>query len=272
MSRTQTWEVHALKYAHLPRLLREVSIFADAHDGALAPMDYFVWVAIPLGEDGERLIGGKPVVIDTGFGEEAANRRGRKMLASPDKTLAQIGVDAAAVEDVIITHLHYDHVGNWMLFPKARFHLQDAEMQFATGRHMRHGAFRMAYEVEEVVAMVRQNHAGRMVFHDGDEELAPGLSVHLIGGHTMGIQCVRVMTRNGPLVLASDTSHYYWGIEKRELFHIVFNVADMLTGYEKLEQLAGGERSMVVPGHDAEVFKRYPVSKPGMEGVGVRLD
>ena len=46
----------------------------------------------------------------------------------------------------------------------------------------------------------------------------------------------------------------------------------MLNGYERLEKLADGQRNMVVPGHDAEVFKRYPVSKPGMEGVGIRLD
>jgi glyoxylase-like metal-dependent hydrolase (beta-lactamase superfamily II) len=272
MSRTSTWEVHAVKYAHLPRLLREVSIFADAHDGSLAPMDYFVWVAIPLGEDGERLIGGRPIVIDTGFHADVAERRGRKMLASPDKTLAKLGVDAAAIEDVIITHLHYDHVGNWHLFPKARFHLQEREMQFATGKHMRHGAFRYAFEVEEVVAMVRQNFAGRLVFHDGDGEVAPGLSVHLIGGHTMGIQCVRIDTRNGPLVLASDTSHYYWGIEKRELFHIVFNVADMLAGYERLERLALGQIGMIVPGHDAEVLRRYPASSHELEGMAVRLD
>jgi hypothetical protein len=52
------------------------------------------------------------------------------------------------------------------------------------------------------------------VFHDGDEEIQPGLSVHLIGGHTMGIQSVRVMTRNGWLVLASDASHYFWGVRR----------------------------------------------------------
>jgi glyoxylase-like metal-dependent hydrolase (beta-lactamase superfamily II) len=269
---TPIWEVHALRYAHLDRLLREVSIFADPHDGALAPMDYFVWVAIPMDQDGRRMVGARPVVIDSGFNAATAKKRGRNFLRCPTETMRAIGVDAGAVEDLIVTHLHYDHIGNWDLFPKARFHLQDKEMQFATGREMRHPLFRYAFEVEDIVGMVRENHKGRVAWHDGDGEVAPGLSVHLIGGHTMGIQCVRIMTRNGPLVLASDTSHYYWGFEKADLFHIVFDVSKMLSGYETLDRLAEGRREMIVPGHDAEVMKRYPVSAPGLEGFAVRLD
>jgi hypothetical protein len=88
----------------------------------------------------------------------------------------------------------------------------------------------------------------------------------------MGIQSVRVMTRNGWLVLASDASHYFWGIRDNKLFSIVFSVADMLAGYDKLKKLADGNVEMVIPGHDAEVTRRYPASKPGLEGICVRLD
>ena len=120
--------------------------------------------------------------------------------------------------------------------------------------------------------MVRALYGKRVVFHDGDEEIQPGLSVHLIGGHTMGIQSVRIMTRNGWLVLASDASHYFWGINNDKLFAIVYSVADMLAGYDKLKKLADGRIEMVIPGHDAEVTKRYPASKKGLEGVSVRHD
>jgi hypothetical protein len=40
------------------------------------------------------------------------------------------------VLDVVITHMQYDHAGNIALFPRARFHVQDAEMAFCTGRSM----------------------------------------------------------------------------------------------------------------------------------------
>ncbi|TSA12637.1 MAG: MBL fold metallo-hydrolase, partial [Betaproteobacteria bacterium] len=56
-------------------------------------------------------------VIDTGFDAQVAERRGRKMLLSPDIGLQRLGVTAAQVREVIITHLHYDHVGNFALFP-----------------------------------------------------------------------------------------------------------------------------------------------------------
>ena len=77
-----------------------------------------------------------------------AERRGRKMLLAPDIGLRRLGVDAAEVRDVIITHLHYDHVGNFDLFPAATFHVQDLEMHYATGRHMAQPVFGGAFEVE----------------------------------------------------------------------------------------------------------------------------
>jgi glyoxylase-like metal-dependent hydrolase (beta-lactamase superfamily II) len=235
-------------------------------------MDYFVWVAIPLDEAGHRAIGGKPIVIDTGFNSKVGKQRGREVVKNPADLLLDVGVDAREVEDVIVTHLHYDHIGNWDRFPKARFHVQDKEMQFATGRHMCKAPFRHAYECDDIVGMVKALYADRVVFHDGDEIIAPGISVHLIGGHTMGIQSVRIMTRNGWLVLASDASHYFWGVQNDKLFAIVYSVADMLAGYDKLKKLAEGRIEMVIPGHDAEVTKRFPASAPGLDGRCVRLD
>jgi glyoxylase-like metal-dependent hydrolase (beta-lactamase superfamily II) len=109
--------------------------------------------------------------------------------------------------------MHYDHVGTFFDFPAAQFHLQDAEMSFATGRYMRHGRFNHGYEVDDVVGMVKLVFKDRVHFHNGSAELAPGVSVHHIGGHTAGLQCVRVATQRGQVVLASDTSHYYEHME-----------------------------------------------------------
>ena len=270
MRSTPIYEVHAIKYAHLPRKAWEVQITPDPHDADF-PMDYFVWVAIPLDEEGKRTIGGKPIVIDTGFNAPVGKKRGREVKRNPADLLGDLGIDAKEIEDVIITHLHYDHVGNWDKFPKARFHLQDKEMQFATGRHMCQDPFRHAFEVDDIVGMVRAVYGKRVVFHDGDEEIQPGLSVHLIGGHTMGIQSVRVMTRNGWMVLASDASHYYENMEAGRPFPIVHDVGAMLDGYDRLIALAS-DPSAIVPGHDPLVLERYPAAGPGLEGIAVRLD
>jgi glyoxylase-like metal-dependent hydrolase (beta-lactamase superfamily II) len=270
MRSTPVYEVHAVKYAHLPRKAWEVQITPDPHDADF-PMDYFVWVAIPLDESGNR--DRRQADRDRHrLQRPVGKKRGREVKTNPADLLAHLGVDAKEVEDVIITHLHYDHVGNWDRFPKARFHLQDKEMQFATGRHICHGTFRHAFEVEDIVGMVRAVYGKRVVFHDGDEEIAPGISVHLIGGHTMGMQSVRVMTRNGWLVLASDACALLLGHRGRKLFAIVYSSPTLLAGYDKLQKLADGRLEMVVPGHDAEVMKRYPPSRDDLKGVAVRLD
>jgi glyoxylase-like metal-dependent hydrolase (beta-lactamase superfamily II) len=225
-------------------------------------LDYYVWLARSST---------RTVVIDTGFSESAGRRRKRELLRPPVESLKLLGVDAGEVRDVLITHLHYDHVGNFDQFPKATFHLQDLEMSYATGRHMAVGHFAYAYEVEEVVGMVRRVYQGRVTFHDGDAEIAPGLTVHHIGGHTLGLQSVRVWTRVGWVVLASDASHYYANMEENRPFPIVMDVAKMADGWRKLRTLASAPQH-VVPGHDPLVMQRYRAPRPDLEGIAVRLD
>ena len=87
----------------------------------------------------------------------------------------------------------------------------------------------------------------------------------------MGMQCVRVMTARGPVVLASDATHYYENMERVAPFPIVYNVADMVRGYEIMRGLAESP-AHVIPGHDPKVMERYPAPKPDLDGIVVRLD
>ena len=262
MSRPDTYEVFAIRYASLfGRKASENFIGGDPHEAA-SDLDYFVWLARS---------GSRTFVVDTGFEPAVGARRGRAMIAAPDQGLARLGVDAKGVKDVVITHLHYDHVGNFGLFPGATFHLQDDEMAYATGRHMAQRFFSQAYEVDEVVAMVREVYKGRVRFHDGDVELAPGFSLHRVGGHTRGLQVVRVRTRIGWIVLASDASHLYANMNETRPFPIVYDVPRMVEGYRRLRELADAPE-LIVPGHDPLVMRRYPPASAGLEGMAVRLD
>ena len=258
---TAQYEVYAIKYAHHARTAKENFLGGDPHDGPM-PMDYFVWLARGAGRE---------IVIDTGFNVAVAAKRGRRVSLPVEQGLARMGVDAATVKDVAITHLHYDHVGNFDLFPAATFHLQDLEMQYATGRCMAVEAMRHAYELEDVVGMVRRVYAGRVRFHHGEGEIAPGVTLHHVGGHTMGLQVVRVATRRGWVVLASDASHYYANMEQSRPFPIVYNVGDMVEGWRKARALAESSEH-VIPGHDPQVLERYPAPAPALAGVVARLD
>ena len=163
MSGDDTWEVYAIQYAHRPDRYRYETFITNAwtdplHD-TLQPISYYVWAIV----NRERAF-----VVDTGFDARELERRRResgdrwqpRMLCSPAEGLAKIGVDAATVRDVVVTHLHFDHAGSLEDFPAARFHLQELEMRYATGPHMAHSFFNGAYSVGHVTRMVEHVYEG----------------------------------------------------------------------------------------------------------------
>lgn len=255
------YDVYAVKYAERAGTRGEHFLGGDPHSDESMSMDYFVWAVVG---------GGRTWVVDTGFGALDAERRHRVLLRTAADGLALIGIDAATAGDVIITHLHYDHVGGFDQFPNARFHIQDREVAYATGRNMTYPALSRAFTAQHIADFVLAVHAGRVLFHDGSAELAPGLSVHHVGGHTDGQQVVRVWTRQGWLVLASDASHYYENFQDGRPFPFVFNVGDMLGGYRTMRELADHD-DLIVPGHDPLVLDRFPPVSDDLAGIACRL-
>lgn len=254
-------EIYAIRYAHHDRMAAENFLHGDAHD-LLQPLAYFVWAIV--GPHGT-------FIVDTGFDRSMADKRGRTLLRPVAEGLKAVNITPGEVDDVIVTHLHYDHCGNHDLFPRAKYHLQEVEMAYSTGRCMCHAEMRIPFEVDDVVAMVRKVFEERVVFHDGSEQIAPGITVHHVGGHSKGLQCVRVNTRRGHVVLASDASHLYDHFEQGRVFPITYSVAETLEGYATLRKLADS-MDHIVPGHDPQVLERYPAAGPGLDNWIVRLD
>ena len=254
------YEILALRYAAVERRARENFLSTEVPDAPM-PMDYFVWAIRGAGRD---------IVVDTGFTAAAAQARKRRYLHCPIEALGKLGIDPQSVPDVVLTHLHYDHAGNLGRFPAAKFHLQEAEAQFATGPFMLDATRRHAYDIEDVVAAVRTIYAGRVVFHRDSAELLPGVTLHHVGGHTAGLQVVRVHTARGWVVLASDATHFYENMRTRNPFPIVHDIGAMLEGYRLLEALADGP-DHIIPGHDPAVARRFP-RVPGLDFEAVRLD
>jgi glyoxylase-like metal-dependent hydrolase (beta-lactamase superfamily II) len=258
----EPFEVFALHYARHGERKNSDNFLGGASDTPGSDLAYYVWVA----RRSDRVF-----VIDTGFGPQAATERGRELFEVPADRLKRVGIEASQVEDVILTHLHYDHAGTLGAFPNARFHVQDHEASFATGRCMCHGVLRHPYDVEDVVSFVRALYGGRVVFHDGNAEIVPGLSVHRVGGHTAGLQVVRIWTRRGWVVLSSDAAHLFANLDNTAPFPIVHDVAAMMEGYRMLHQLADS-RDHIVVGHDPSVMDIYRAPSRELDSVAVRLD
>ena len=262
MGSNQTYEVFALRYAEsIDRKRGDNFKVTDDHDAPM-PLDYFVWVV----RNDERTI-----VVDTGFGEMEARQRGRRLLQTPVQALERLQVDANTVEDVVITHLHYDHAGSLAEFPGARFHLQESEMAFATGPAMLDKNERWPFSVGDVCEMVQMLYEDRLVFHAEDAEIAPGITLHRLPGHTAGMQVVRVATRRGVIVLASDATHFYENFARRSAFSVCWSEEQMLESFTRLEDLADSE-DHIIPGHDPLVRSLYPAPTAELEGWICRLD
>lgn len=256
-----TYEVLAVRYAENARQSSENFIGGDLHDRPM-PLDYFVWV---IRNDT------RTVIVDSGFNPDSGSRRARKLVTPVNEALEAVGVVPATIKDVITTHMHYDHAGNNDLFPDACFHMQETEMSFATGPCMCHAHANHPYEADDVAGMVRRVYAGQVSFRSGDGELFPGITVHHIGGHSRGLQCVRVQTERGPIVLASDATHHYDHMALGKVFPTCDSVSDALHGYNRLRAL-GGDASRIIPGHDPEVMRRYPAYSEATKEIAVKLD
>ena len=255
------YELYAIRYATNGKRTRGQNFIFEARPSAPQPMDFYSWVAI--GEAGT-------FVIDTGMAKAKAEKHGHEYLHCPIDTLRMLGVVPEQVTQVIITHLHYDHIGNVDAFRKARFELQKAEMDFVVSPFMQKSWCRRAYEVDEIVRFIELLHSDRLVLHGPDKQIAPGLSVHLVGGHCAGQEIVRVWTKRGWVVLASDALHYYEELERGVPFTVAFSIADMLTAHARIRELADSDAHIIVS-HDPILMDRYPPARPELAGRALRL-
>jgi glyoxylase-like metal-dependent hydrolase (beta-lactamase superfamily II) len=255
------YELFALRYATRGGHRPEFFLATDVHDEPLS-IDYYVWLARRPGH---------VCLIDTGFSVATGRKRRRELLRDPIEALSLLGTDSSEVQDVVLTHFHYDHAGNVDRLPNARFHVQDREMQYATGRHMAHKVLNASYDPKEVGTLVEKVFQGKVQFHDGDAMLSDGIALHRVGGHTMGMQVVRVFTQRGWVVLASDASLFYEGYLCCQPTRVLFHLGDTMQGYERIRAIAESD-DHVVPGHDVRVMQIYAPPSPALDGIAVRLD
>jgi glyoxylase-like metal-dependent hydrolase (beta-lactamase superfamily II) len=255
------YEIYAIKYGERMGTRGQTFVGGDPHDAPLA-MDYFVWVLRH---------GDEATVVDVGFSRAEGEKRGRTFLRCPTEGLGLIGVDAEKVRNVIITHMHYDHAGNLELFPNAQFHIQDAEMAYVTGRAMTHKRLRHSFALPDVVQMVSLIYGDRVEFHDGEEELMPGVRLHPMPGHSRGLQSLTVNTARGTVVVASDAAHYYESFQDEIVFSTHEDMFKLVEGYRRLRKLAPND-DHIIPGHDPLVLKKYPAPSSDLEGIVARVD
>jgi glyoxylase-like metal-dependent hydrolase (beta-lactamase superfamily II) len=259
-----TYEVLAVRYgtlaSHKGDLYYRWASYGEP-DGP-ASMAYYFWVLRG---------GGRTILVDTGFDPRAAERRGRTCLVPPLDALAELGIAPQDVSTVVVTHLHYDHVGNLHAFPEAELVVPARELEFWTGPLAARSQFAPHVEPDEIAYVQRAAAEGRVRLTDGTEEILDGVLAIGVGGHSPGQQVTVVEAEGGAVALASDAVHLYEELERDRPFAVIHDLERMYAAYDVLKGLARTRGAVVVPGHDPEVFARHGGDDNAISRVAVRI-
>lgn len=260
---TATHEVIAVRYA--TRVATRAEVFhgdAGPEGDAAMAMDYFFWVL--------RGAAGGVIVVDSGFRREVGAAMGRTMLVEPGVALRRLGITPSEVQTVVITHLHYDHIGNLDLFPGARLVVAAADLDFWSGPLDEWPQFRPYVRAEEVARVQEAVTEGRVQLVEDALEVAPGVRALRVGGHSPGQLVLVVETEAGDVVLASDAVHYYEELEHGRPFALFVDLAETRAAYDTVRELVAGGDRLLVAGHDPLVAQRFPVI-PGDHEFALRI-
>jgi glyoxylase-like metal-dependent hydrolase (beta-lactamase superfamily II) len=245
------YEAYALRYGTAAstrdsRFHRYASRFDDGAEHI--QMDFYFWLV--RNDD-------RTILVDCGSSAEQTHFPHYGHTTHPVELLARMGVAPADVDHIILSHLHFDHIGNAGLFPKATFTIARAELDFWTGPFSQKPDIGTGGIPAEVDAIRRLVASGRMNLIDDETEVFPGVSVTPIRGHTPGLLITTVATSRGQVVLASDAAHYYEEFERDIPFWLFTDLEGMYRGYEHLRALAARAGTTVVAGHDPADARRF---------------
>lgn len=247
--------IYAVRYGTLTNF-PVAALVAGADTARRMDIALMVWLIRERGADGHP----HTVLVDAGFYRDAFVRRWHPAdYQRPSVALAALGVRPEDVTDLIISHVHWDHLDGADLFPNARVWIQRAEYVHhvdAAGHSLD-----PAIDSTDAAMLGRLHAAGRVTLLDGDSsEVLPGIVAYTGGKHTYASQYVSVATRHGTVVLASDNAYLYENLSAHRPIAQTLDSASNLAAQARMVRLAGDLRR-IVPGHDPAVFERFP--RPG---------
>jgi glyoxylase-like metal-dependent hydrolase (beta-lactamase superfamily II) len=246
------YEIYAVKYAGpFPRKLAMV-LWNEGWEENIE-VNYYVWAI--KGKD-------ETIVVDAGTGLTEASKRKLKGYVNPLDALKRIGVDESRVNKVIITHMHFDHVGGMEIFPqafpKAKFYIQKKEYDFWV-KHpfVKRPPFSWVADPLAIKATADLEETDRLVLICGDQKIMPGIEVLISPGHTIGLQTVAVHTAKGTAIVASDCLHVHRAFRENNTSILITDLIGWIESYDKLRAKATSI-DLVFPGHDLSMATDYP--------------
>lgn len=248
----EQYEVYAIKYAGPFTSKLAMVLWMEGWDEEIQ-RNYYFWAV--------RSKSGETTLVDTGTGPTEANRRKLKNYVNPVDALARLNVKPNDVTRVIITHIHFDHVGGMEIFPKAfpkaKFYVQRRELDFWTRNPIaKRRPFKGITDPIANEALASLEGTKRLVVVEGDKSIGPGMSLLLAPGHTVGLQAVMVNTAKGKVILASDCAHIHRSFKEDIPSCLITDMVAWLKSYDKLRSKT--DLDLIFPGHDVMMLEQFP--------------
>ena len=244
------YEVYAVRFATLADF-RVSSLVAGADRARRIDIAMMIWVL--KGADG------RIAIVDSGFHRDQYFRQFTvKDYVKPSEAIAPLGLKPEDVTDILLSHMHWDHAGGIDLFPAARVWVQKDEYEHYTGDAWQQRTTHGGIDADDVLEIVKRNTQGKVSFVRGDDDTSlSGIAFGVGGRHTWASQFVTVQTRWHMVVIASDNMYLYENMDTHTPIAQTLDAVSNLRTQDRMRSLASEPR-LLVPGHDAAVFARFP--------------
>ncbi len=246
-------EIHAVSYGRSE--FQESQAFLGGSPTSSVPFEWLFWVIE---------VDGRTILVDTGFADPAlANAWGIRDHTHPLQRLHQLGIAPSDIDDVILTHAHWDHIGTLASFGEAQVWLQRAEFDHAAALLDEGASSAGGMYWKDLGALLVAEAEGRLRLVDGEAIVTPGVRVSHTGGHTPGSQIVIVETRDGPVIIAGDETYLYSNNQSHRAVGGAYDPGANLTAIRDMHRRAASP-FLILPGHDPRVTLYFP---PAAEGI-----
>lgn len=243
------YKIYAAKYAG-PLVSSVAMVFWLTDWDRKIERNYYIWV---IQGNGETLI------VDCGVTPQLAATRQLPGYVHPAAVLKRIGIEAAEVTKVIITHVHFDHISGIELYPNATFYIQEKEFRFWIKDPIaRKPPFSMVTDPVGNQYLAELEGTARLVLVEGDQVILPGIELLSAPGHTPGLQVVAVNTAKGTAIVGSDCGHLFRNYAEEVPSCFIVDMVAWMKTYDKVKGRVSSPE-LLFPGHDMQMLTDYPM-------------
>lgn len=197
------------------------------------------------------------IIFDTGVNEKLAKEKNLPNYIKPNDLLSKINIDAKKISDIVISHMHWDHLGGLEFFPNAKFYISKNEFEFWTkNKIVKTDPFKLLSDTKSINYTKKLYKQKKIILINQEKEIFPGIKTIFAPGHSPALMALAIETKKGKAILASDSCYSFDNIKLNWPSDVIFNIKDSVETINKLKSLS--DEKLIFPGHDIKLATKYP--------------